>query len=147
MKRGVYLFLVMGVLLMITAGVALAQERIFCPPGGGTCQGTEGPDDIIGSQGVDLIDAMGGADRVRGRGGDDVIIGGPGSDQIFGGAGNDVIVGGPGNDQIFGGAGNDTIDAQDGEADEIDCGRGTDTVLFDVELDQVVNCENQNPPA
>jgi Ca2+-binding RTX toxin-like protein len=147
MKRGVYLFLVMGVLLMITAGVALAQERIFCPPGGGTCQGTQGPDDIIGSEEADLIDARGGDDRVRGRGGDDDINGGAGNDRLNGGAGNDVIVGGPGNDQIFGGPGNDTIDARDEESDFVDCGRGTDTVFFDEGLDQVVNCENLNPPA
>ena len=36
--------------------------------------------------------------------------------------------------------GNDTIDARDGEADQVDCGVGTDKAIVDA-LDTVANCE------
>ena len=72
---------------------------------------------------------------------DDTIDGGAGNDRVEGGIGHDTITGGPGKDALFGEGdgnycgiyeckipfGNDTIDARDGEADQVDCGVGTDT--------------------
>ena len=41
---------------------------------------------------------------------------------------------------------NDTILARDGHRDVVECGRDTDTVYFDEELDQIQgDCENLNP--
>jgi hypothetical protein len=85
---------------------------------------------------------------------DDTMDGGAGNDRIEGGIGHDVITGGPGKDALFGEGdgnycgiyeckvpfGNDTINARDGEADQVDCGIGTDTAIVDPS-DTVANCE------
>jgi hypothetical protein len=85
---------------------------------------------------------------------DDTLDGGAGSDRVEGGIGHDVITGGPGRDTLFGEGdgnycgiyeckvpfGNDTINARDGEADQVDCGIGTDTAIVDA-LDTVASCE------
>jgi Ca2+-binding RTX toxin-like protein len=126
----------------------------------GTYDGSEGADDID-------INQVTVASTVRGNGGDDTldlsdaddsIDGGAGNDHIEGGNGNDRIVGGPGADWIHGDepggecsyiycklpSGNDTIDVRDGEADQVSCGVGTDTVLADA-IDTVSNdCETIN---
>jgi hypothetical protein len=104
-----------------------------------------------------------GDSTVSGLGGDDVITGmdyvetidgGPGNDKLEGGLNHDVITGGPGRDTIYGEGdgnycgiyecklpfGNDTINARDGEADQVDCGVGTDKAIVDA-LDTVANCE------
>jgi hypothetical protein len=50
MKK-IALVMVMGALLLVvSAGIALAQSTIFCD--GGKCKGTDGEDDIIGSTGA-----------------------------------------------------------------------------------------------
>ncbi len=43
------------------------------------------------------------------------------------------------------GNGDDVIFAQDGFKDTIDCGEDFDTVFFEVGIDTVANCEEQNP--
>ncbi len=81
---------------------------------------------IIGSQGVDTIDAsvnesglyldgFAGPDSIIGGSGDDTIQGGSGWDTINAGAGADSIVGGAGGDSIQGGAGDDTIQGGSGD--------------------------------
>jgi Ca2+-binding RTX toxin-like protein len=101
---------------------------------------------------------MGGNDVLKGGDSPDAIDGGAGDDDLNGGNGNDTITGGPGKDTIMGDAvagqcsvvgyfgsckapwGNDTINARDGEADNVDCGPGTDTAVVDP-IDVVANCE------
>lgn len=103
---------------------------------------------------------------VLGRGGDDRIVaedavedidGGAGDDYIEGGKNHDVLTGGPGRDTIYGDDtdtscnadyvescvlyGNDEIRARDGEADQIDCGAGTDRVIADAADVVAANCE------
>jgi hypothetical protein len=104
-----------------------------------------GPSTIIGN---------GGDDQLTGMDYDDTLDGGTGNDRVEGGIGHDTITGGPGKDALFGEGdgnycgiyeckipfGNDTIDARDGEADQVDCGVGTDTAIVDA-LDTVANCE------
>jgi Ca2+-binding RTX toxin-like protein len=93
-------------------------------------------------------------DRLRTDSSDDVLEGGAGNDAIDAGFGSDTITPGPGRDTVLadGGAGacdllncplaqgNDTINARDGEADNIDCGPGTDTAIVDA-IDVLANCE------
>jgi hypothetical protein len=107
--------------------------------------GNVGPSTLIGN---------GGDDRLIGNDFDDSVDGGAGNDHVEGGMGNDTVIGGPGKDEIYGDAtsayctwysckvpfGNDTIYAADGEADQIDCGIGEDTVYADA-IDTVTNCE------
>jgi len=116
------------------------------------CVGTDGDDDIRGSNGPDVIVGGDGADRIRAGRGDDIVCGGPGDDDIRGGSGNDqiggeedddrlrgergddVLAGGPGNDDVSGGVGDDVVVGNDGEDDvrgergddEVDGGLGTD---------------------
>ena len=89
-------------------------------------------------QGRDLNDRLsgrGGGDHLVGDTavfsdvGDDNLNGGAGQDTLDGGPGNDTLTGGPGQDTLNGGDGSDAFYAQDGEADEINCGEGGDTVV------------------
>jgi len=98
--------------------------------------GTERSEILRGTNGNDLIFALGGSDYVDGKGGDDCIIGGNGSDYINGGDGEDSIFGGPGSDLIIGGNQNDYLDGQQG-SDLVLGGSGTDTCIGEAK----VSCE------
>ena len=62
---------------------------LYCPAGGGICNGTNADELIIGSPNIDTI---------QGKGGNDCIVGGSGNDDITGSQAKDVCIGGPGND-------------------------------------------------
>jgi len=104
------------------AQVALCNGKpvtIFGAPGNDFLKGTNGPD---------VIDAMGGHDIVVGENGDDTICAGDGRDFVFGGNGND-----------------DIFAAGDRQKDAIDGGRGNDFCQVD-ERDFVVRCETIAEP-
>src|SRR3989338_1122452 len=95
-------------------GISFPNDPVF---------GTEGNDEIAGTNKNDLIYTFEGNDKVQSGNGDDCVIGGPGNDNInnsngndilFGGEGNDLLKGSNGNDKIFGNAGNDQILASNG---------------------------------
>lgn len=119
------------------------------PPAGMFLLGTDGPDDLDGGSGDDLICAYGGDDTVTGRKGDDVVFGGDGADEIGGGAGDDFLYGEDGDDVITdlagadylsGGDDFDTIDAHDGIDDDVlDGGGGVDACNPDPG-DAYMNC-------
>lgn len=125
--------LVATVLLCLLFGVAtaaIAADRT----------GTGGADVLSGTGGDDRLTGKGGNDRLNGRGGDDlltgdagrdVLNGGAGDDTLLGGSGADRLTGGPGTDVFVGGSGNDTINARDGRAERVTCGRGRDRVTAD----------------
>lgn len=56
---------------------------------------------LVGSDGDNVIDGLGGDDRLFGRDGDDAINGGEGNDQLYGGAGADALDGGADSDSVF----------------------------------------------
>jgi hypothetical protein len=62
---------------------------VYCPAGGGVCNGTNASELIIGSANIDTI---------QGKGGNDCILGGGGDDDIAGSQANDICIGGPGTD-------------------------------------------------
>jgi len=62
---------------------------LYCPAGGGICNGTNTDELIIGSPNIDTI---------QGKGGNDCIVGGGGDDSVTGSQAKDVCIGGPGND-------------------------------------------------
>ena len=134
MKRTVMLVLLaVAAALLLAGGVALAQE-ITC--GGGRCEGTAQADQIAGTAGDDEILGRGGDDTIRGNGGGDVVRGGAGHDTISV-TGRDRQP-----DAVFGGFGDDLIGVdENNSADQVDCGPGTDTVIFDKGVDTVTNCE------
>jgi hypothetical protein len=142
-----------AIMIVLSAGVALAVTRIHCT--GGPCEGTQNRDLISGTRGSDLIYAKGATDGVNARGGSDLVRGGPGEDapggspsghdpsyHLEGGPGHDHVNGGPGDDSVtdeygpatgnradvdvlFGARGNDFLNAQDGDGlDHLDCGAG-----------------------
>ena len=71
-------------------------------------EGTEGPDQILGTSAAETLTGRGGNDQLDGGGGNDVLRAGAGDDALQGGAGNDLLDGGPGNDALDGGFGSDT---------------------------------------
>lgn len=112
--------------------------------------GTEGDDNIVGVESVNIIDAGSGNDTVSGGSRNDELNGGDGNDLINAGAGNDTIAGGLGSDTINGGDGDDLISpdrilfsANDDSVESgidninvIDGGAGNDTIDI---VDSVLN--------
>ncbi|MGH8570524.1 MAG: choice-of-anchor Q domain-containing protein, partial [Gammaproteobacteria bacterium] len=80
------------------------------------CQGTPGPDRIIGTLRNDVIVSLEGHDHVNGNRGDNRVFGGPGNDRIIGGRrkGDDQFFGQEGDDDLRGYAGNDLLEGGDG---------------------------------
>jgi len=62
---------------------------VYCPAGGGNCDGTTANDLILGSPSVDTI---------QGKGGADCIVAGDGNDDLTGSQSRDICIGGPGTD-------------------------------------------------
>jgi Ca2+-binding RTX toxin-like protein len=139
---------------------------------GKECLGTDDRDTMTGTEGNDDIRGLGDDDVVRGLRGVDALEGDDqevslsrqGDDQIFGGAGGDDLVADDGSDLLSGGrgaasidaleassnggvdtvmgGGNDQVFADDGQRDEIDCGRGTrDEVHHAAGIDEIKNCK------
>lgn len=89
--------------------------------------GTDGADDLTGTEEEDVILGLAGNDQIAGNNGDDDIDGGAGDDEITGGRGDDSIDGGAGNDRIFGQQGRDTING--GAGDDYIHGQGGNDVI------------------
>lgn len=90
--------------------------------------GSDGDDLLVGTAGIDHIDALDGGDLINAGAGDDVIFGGAGDDNIVAGAGRDIILAGSGDDIVFAGAGNDLVAGGDGN-DRLYGEAGADTLL------------------
>lgn len=115
-------------LLVIASGVVLAAA----------ISGTNDSDTKIGTDESDTINGSASGDGIAGKGGDDQLYGDSGGDAIVGG---DLSGVGSGNDKLFGGKGKDFVSGEDGDdyimvaddegGDEIECGAGTDLVIFD----------------
>lgn len=66
-------------------------DVLVCPAGGGSCNGTNASELILGSPF---------SDNIQGGKGDDCILGGGGDDNLRGEQNTDVCIGGPGNDSF-----------------------------------------------
>jgi Ca2+-binding RTX toxin-like protein len=88
-------------------------------------EGTEGPDEIVGTPEDDQIDSKGGNDfnlgdsRFQEGSGNDNIISGEGNDNNIGNGGDDNIIGRDGDDQLTGGVGRDIFVCGEGEDDTV----------------------------
>jgi hypothetical protein len=92
-------------------------------------------------RGDDTIDLGGGSEFVGPLGvGFAYVELGPGADRFVGSLGWDMVLAGPGLDVVSTGAGDDGVHSQDGVAEKIDCGDGTDTFQADPQ-DILVSCE------
>ena len=125
--------------LIATQLISIKVLRPFtCHGEVATIVGTQGDDTgrrggILGTEGPDVIVALGGKDSIFSFGGDDIICAGDGNDNVTAGPGNDKVIlgkgddfafleggndiafGGPGNDEIFGGDGNDYLGGGPGD--------------------------------
>lgn len=110
-----------------------------------TVTGTENAEQVVGTSGNNLIQALAGDDQLFGLSGNDWLEAGDGADYLDGGAGNDTQLGGAGNDQLGGDAGNDLLIGGVGDdkyvyrpgsgVDTIDnTGGGTDWLIFTDDL-------------
>jgi len=99
-------------------------------------EGTDGPDELTGTEIKDIVDAGAGDDTIttgegndviRAGPGDDEAVGGEGDDEILGQAGDDTLAGREGNDEILGGDGDDVLLGGEGN-DELDGGSGDDAI-------------------
>lgn len=110
-------------------------------------------ENVVGSQGDDLIIGDGAGNELAGEGGNDEIYAGAGDDVIDAGAGDDIAEGGEGDDKFFatvgdgddiydGGAGSDTFDLSQttsGAAVDLDSGTATSS---DSGTDTLIDFEN-----
>ncbi len=138
------------------------DDQIFGFGGNDYIEGNAGNDTINGNRGNDTIMGGTGDDRLDGESDNDSLNGEEGNDTVFTGRGADIARGGPGNDRVekgfnnvgsgangvdslFGDGGNDTLsvtldDFEDGFADVLDGGTGTDIVgQHEVGVDILVN--------
>ena len=101
-------------------------EDVFTTPPTGVFQGWPGGLPVVSSNGIVIGDAS-----------DNVIVTG---------AGADVVDGGGGFDAYDTGAGNDHVSARDGNAERIECGDGSDSVVKD-DFDVASDCESVDSSA
>ena len=76
--------------------------------GSDNLSGTDGGDKIVSGDGDDILSGGLGDDRMIAGDGDDTVEGGEGDDWLTGGDGDDVLIGGIGNDKLDGNSGWDT---------------------------------------
>ncbi|WDE02581.1 calcium-binding protein [Thalassomonas actiniarum] len=69
--------------------------------------GSELDDILLGSEGNDNFDGLGGNDKLYGYEGNDNLTGGAGNDILYGGEGDDTLRGGTGHDSLVGQEGDD----------------------------------------
>lgn len=96
-----------------------------------TIGGTDGNDDLRGTNGHDTMWGGDGADTIRGLGGHDSLTGGHGPDEVRGSYGMDTVVGNGHNDYLAGGQDVDTIAG----------GNGNDTCAAQEQDGEVSGCE------
>jgi hypothetical protein len=117
-------------------GWHVSVATIFGGEGNDTLTGGRGADYIAGENGNDaIVDMPQGNDNTKDR-----LMGGAGNDTIDGRNGPDILDGGTGTDTFAGSKGRDEIYAQDGEADQIGCVGGPDTLFYDAGKDTLVDC-------
>lgn len=89
---------------------------------------TPNGDDLIGTSGDDIIDALAGDDTLKGLGGNDNLLGNDDNDKLIGNGGNDTLTGGAGNDHLLAGSGNDSLIGGTGN-DKLLGGNGDDILI------------------
>jgi Ca2+-binding RTX toxin-like protein len=170
-QRGVVaLFVLAGLAVLLTSGVALAADSINCSGGfcvgtakDDTMHGTAGPDEMVAGRGDDWESGMGSGDSLHGQEGKDSLKGGHGADQLYGSFGDDKLVGatgddllrgdddfdynrpGGGRDRLYGGSGDDELYGYYGD-DKLVGGEGNDIInAYDVRhpmagVEDVIDC-------
>ena len=118
MGRTTTIFIVVALMVVLSAGVALAASPIV---------GTDSGEQIKGTRHAEEIRGLGGADEITDGLGTDIVYGGKGKDNLIGYGGDTSV------DGFKGGAGDNTIQSRDVPAtkDKVECGPGIDHVYAD----------------
>lgn len=132
----------------------IAVEQLLISANRATIVGSEAAEQFTVDANSSSVKGMGGNDRLIAWDGADALEGGDGDDFLVGGFGNDVLDGGAGVDQFNGdrtesnviAIGNDQIRARDGNAEQIDCGIGSDTAEVDATDVVAATCESVDRP-
>ena len=145
------LLAIMGLALVVVAGVALA-DTVDCFPGR-ACVGTDGPDLLDGTSSDDDMDARQGNDVMYGHENFDFMSGDSydardtstdGNDRMGGGQNPDYMVGYGGNDRLFGRSGNDYIYAEESSENEgedvVEGNEGNDRILARDGVKDTIRC-------
>jgi Ca2+-binding RTX toxin-like protein len=129
MRRNVLKISIAGALsvALVFATAALA-ETIRGTQGDNNITGTEGPDKVVAKKGNDTINSLGGDDRVGAGRGADTVNAGLGNDRVWGGSDIDDLNGELGNDALNGKRGADDLDGGEGN-DFLNGGQGRDNVI------------------
>ena len=119
MKRTIRVLLAMCLVVLLSAGTALAALPR-----------------IVGTNSGEQINGTTNAEEIRGLGGSDEISDGLGADLIYGGTGGDNLISTASDtsmDRFYGERGEDIFQPRDVPAvkDMVSCGPGTDTVYAD----------------
>ena len=155
MRRLTLLLVATGTALLMSAGLAFAAT--YECTSGRACIGTEGPDTLNGSSGIDPYmdgrqgddelfanegeyaylqgDAFDAPDNDTSTDGDDLLMGGPGFDEMAGFGGSDELYGGDRGDFIFA----EESSAKPGE-DIVKGGRGADFIIAVDETKDTIGC-------
>jgi Ca2+-binding RTX toxin-like protein len=124
-----------------TVTVKANERRVY--EGGGIIDTFHGIEEIVGSDGDDLMFGYHGDDRFQGQGGGDILSGRGGTDYLYGRVGNDYLNGGRGSDQLSGFWGDDELVTRDGTGgnDSAFGGPGEDRCVIDAG-DLARHCEH-----
>ena len=87
--------------------------------------GSNSPNQILGTNGDDILTGDSANNVLMGMRGNDSLDGGIGNDSIFGGKGSDTLLGSSGDNALFGGRGADILNGADGN-DILLGGKGDD---------------------
>ncbi len=128
--------------LKIGIAIDIPDQCEGLPFSGDPIFGTDGDDNIKGTNKNDLIIAFEGNDIVKSSNGNDCVIGGPGNDKINNSNGHDFIFGNEGDDELNGSNGNDFISGGP-DNDKIKASNGNDTIFGD-EGDDNIEASNDN---
>jgi uncharacterized delta-60 repeat protein len=133
------------------AGGAVLNATLLGGPGDDTINGGWGADSIgggkgnnvlFGGPGNDTLVAGNGSSLLRGGKGDDLLKGGVGNDTMHGGMGNNTFFAGKGDNLMYGGGtGEDVFYANNGYADTLYGGGGTNIATVDMGLDVLNNIQ------
>jgi Ca2+-binding RTX toxin-like protein len=104
-------------------------ENIIGSDGDDVIDGDHSNNELSGENDDDIIRGHNGNDIIHGDSGYDIVWGDEGDDYVYGDGGKDEVRGGLGDDHLFGGSSDDHLRGEQGD-DTIDGGTGTDTVFF-----------------
>jgi Ca2+-binding RTX toxin-like protein len=88
--------------VLLSSGVALALNTINCEGSGIRCVGTNRPDLMKGTAGLDAMYGREKGDTLKGFGKEDALLGQEGDDTLLGGASQDLLIEGLDDDRLRG---------------------------------------------